>query len=150
MAQVLALGGHMDGGADLVAGVPLDADLLHELVVAGADELPVHPGADAAAGELLHIGDAAGVQGRVIGVPERAGDGVVGVRLRQGGQLQKPGLRALVGVDGSHVEHALGQGAGLIKNDYLRVGEDLQVVAALDQDALLGSPADAAEEGEGH
>ena len=50
VAQIDPVGGHMDGGAHVVAGVPGNADLLHQLVIAGADDLAVHHGPDAPAG----------------------------------------------------------------------------------------------------
>ena len=46
-------------------------------------------------------------------------------------------------------ENALRQGAGLVKHGNAGLGQGLEVVAALDQDAALGRAADAAEEGEG-
>ena len=50
---VLAVHGHVDDGADAVAVVVGDAQLLHELAVAGGDGYAVHLGGDAVAAELL-------------------------------------------------------------------------------------------------
>ena len=51
--------------------------------------------------------------------------GVVGIALRQGCQLQEPVLIALVRVDGGDVEDPLGEGAGLVKDHNLGVGQNL-------------------------
>ena len=75
---------------------------------------------------------------------------MVGVAFRQGRQLQQPGFRNVVGMDGGHIEYALGQRAGLIKDHDLGTGQYFQIVAAFDQNAVPRGPADAAEEGEGH
>ncbi|CUN71746.1 Uncharacterised protein [Flavonifractor plautii] len=149
MAQVDPIGGHVDGGAYPVTGVPAHADVLHQLVVAGADLAAVHCGPHAPAGQLLHIGYPGGIQFLAVGLLERAGDGVVGVALRQGGQLQKLRLAAVVGMDGGDVKHAAGQSAGLVKDHEFRFGQYLQIVAALYQNTVFRGPADAAEEGQG-
>ena len=73
--------------------------------VAGADLAAVHCGPHAPAGQLLHIGYPGGIQFLAVGLLERAGDGVVGVALRQGGQLQKLRLAAVVGMDGGDVKN---------------------------------------------
>ena len=75
---------------------------------------------------------------------------MVGVALRQGRHLQEPVLIALIRVDGGDVEDALSEGAGLVKDHDLGVGQHLQVVAALHQNARPGGPADAAEEAQRH
>ena len=51
-------------------------------------------------------------------------------------------------MDGGHREDAFRQGPGLVEHDGTDAGEGIHVVGSLDQDALAGSPADAAEEGE--
>ncbi|CUP90574.1 Uncharacterised protein [Flavonifractor plautii] len=150
VAQIDPLGGHVDGGAHSVAGVPGHACSVHQLVVSDTDLHAVHRGLHALTGDLLHAGHPAGVQLGAVGLPQGLGDGVFRPAFRQRGQLQQLGLRALVRVDGGDVEHPLGQGAGLIEYQNLGICQDLQVIAALDQDAGLGGPADAAEKAEGH
>ena len=68
----------------------------------------------------------------------------------QRGQLQQLPLVNFLGVHCGHGEGALGQGAGLVKDHNARLGQRLQIVAALDQNAVLGGAADAAEEGQGN
>ncbi len=132
VTQIGALGGHVDRGAHLVAGVPGDAELIHQLSIAHPDGYAVHLGLNALARALLHAGHPAPVQLHAPGLPDGAGNGVVGVGLGQGGQLQQMLFGALVGVDGGDVEHTLCQSAGLVKDHNFRVGQGLQVVAALD------------------
>ena len=50
----------------------------------------------------------------------------------------------------SKSENARKEGAGLVEDDRFGPGERLEVVAALDEDAAFGRPADAAEKGERH
>ena len=64
--------------------------------------------------------------------------------LRQSGPLQHAALRP------GHREFALGQRAGLVKDYDARLGQRLQIIAALDQDTLLGRAADAAEKAQGN
>ena len=75
---------------------------------------------------------------------------MVGIAFRQSGQLQQagglnPGLRPNLG----YLEHAPGQGPGLVKDHSARLGQGLQVGTALHQDALGRSAADAPEKGQG-
>ena len=64
-------------------------------------------------------------------------DGVVGSGLCQCCQLQLLRLRDAHGVLLGHMELALCQCAGLIHDHNFRMGECLQIVAALDQNACL-------------
>ena len=53
-------------------------------------------------------------------------------------------------MDRCDVENTLCQGAGFIKDYHFRIGQDFQIVSALHQDALAGSPANTPEERQGH
>ena len=53
-------------------------------------------------------------------------------------------------MDGADGEGAPGQGTGLVEHHGLRFGQQLQIVAALHQNAALAGAADAAEKAEGH
>ena len=139
----------MDDGADAAAVVVGDAQLLHELAVAGGDGYAVHLGSDAVAAELLHIRDAAAVNGPAVGALQAFADGMGGGALRQRRVLQQLGLVHLVVVDGGDLEHAPGQGAGLIEHHALYLRQRLQIVGALDKDALLAGTADTGEEAQG-
>ena len=115
----------MDHGAHLPAGAVGQAYLLHQLAVARPDFLAVHLGTHAPAGELLHLAHPGGVQRLAPGLFEGAGDGVIRVAFRQGGQLQQLLLADALRVDGGDLEHALGEGAGLVKDHQLRVRQHL-------------------------
>ena len=100
---------------------------------------------------LLHLGEAALVQLALPGAPQRLGDGVVRELLGEGGGGEELLLAdAFRGPQLPDGEAALGQGAGLVEDHGLHLGEILQMVAALHQDAALGGPADAAEEAQRH
>ena len=67
----------------------------------------------------------------------------------EGGHAEKLGLfDARSRKNLGHLEVAFGQGTGLIRHDGMEVREQLEVVRALDEDAIRAGRADAAEEGE--
>ena len=51
-------------------------------------------------------------------------------------------------MDAVDLKHALRQGAGLVKDNRSGLGQDFQVIGALDQNAGLAGAADAGEEGQ--
>ena len=149
VSGVLAVHGHVDDGAYAVALVEGDAQPGHQLAVAGGHLMAVHYGLDAVAADLLDIRDPVTVDGSAIRLLQALADGVGGGALGQGGVFQQLVLVHLVVVDGGDLEHALGQGAGLVKDHTFGVGQLLQIVGALDEDALAAGAADAGEEAEG-
>ena len=142
---------HVDNGPRQFAGLPSDALPLHQAAVAGGDGSAVHPGGDAVSGDLLHICDPAAAGFSAPRLAEGEGDGVAGPALRQGCVFQQGLLReAPGGVQGGDGEGALCQGAGLVEDHSLRLGQKLQIVAALYQDAAFAGSANAAEKAQGH
>ena len=117
-----------------------DPDPVHELVVAGGHGVAIHLGQDAVAGDLLDLPHPAAVQGFAIGLLEALADGVGGGALRQGGVLQQPVLVHGGVMDAGHLEDPLGEGAGLVKDHIVGLGEDLQVVGPLHQHPVLAGP----------
>ena len=73
-----------------------------------------------------------------------------GVALHVCGQVQQFMLVQLFRVDGRDGEDAFGERAGLVEDHRFHAGECVQEGRTLDEDALPGGAADAAEEGEGH
>ena len=136
---------HVHGGAGDVARLVRRAQLRHQPGVAGGDGAAVHHGPHAPARDFLRPGHPGGVDGLVNRPFQGQGNGMVGIALRQGGQLEQPRLLHPHGVAFGHAEAAPGQGAGLVEHHGAGLGQGLQVVAALDEDALTGGPADAAE-----
>ena len=149
MAGVLSVQGDMNDGTDLVAGNGRDAQLGHELVVAGGDGVAVHLGGDAVAGDFLDVVDTAPVQLGPVGFLQALADGVRGGAFGQGSVLNELGFVDGVVVDAHDLKDALGQGAGLIKDHIIGLGERLQIVGAFDQHAGVAGPADAGEKAEG-
>ena len=151
MPGVEAVDGHVDDGARQLAGQPVHILPLHQAAVAHAHGAAVHLGHDAVAGDLLHVSHPAGLHFLFAGLPQGHGNGMGGILLRQGGVFQHLVLgKARLGMDGGDGEGALCQGAGLVEHHGVRLGQLLQIVAALHQDAALGGAADAAEEAQGH
>ncbi len=133
----------MDDGADAVAVVVLDAELLHQLAVAGGDGVSIDLGVDAVAADLFNIGHAAAVDLLAVGLLQALADGMRGGAFRQRGVFQKLLLVERAVVNGGDLKDALRQRTGLVEDDDLRLGQRFEIVGALDQDALLAGAADA-------
>ena len=92
---------------------------------------------------------ALGVDLAMVGDTHGLRDGVIGERLRKGCDLEQRLLGiASLGVHRDHRERAVGERAGLVKDDGVHIGERLEVVRTLDEDAQLGCAANAAKEAE--
>ena len=148
VAGISAIDGHVDDGARAVAGDMLHPQPFHELVVSRGHLHAVHLGDDAIAADLLNVGNPAAVDFPAVGFPQTLADGMGGSALGQGGVLHQPGLVHLVVMDAVDLKHALRQGAGLVKDNRSGLGQDFQIIGALDQNAGLAGAADAGEEGQ--
>ena len=126
-----------------------DAILSHQTLVACQHGLAIHLDPQTTACQFLHLGHPVTVRGTTPGGENGAGNGVGGELLGLGGQFQQLLLTHPHRGDFGDSKTALGQGARLIKDHRVRLGQRLQIVAALDQDALAGGSADTAEEAEG-
>ena len=127
--------------------------LLQQLQVAGEDLLPFHPGTHAPAGEHVKA------IGRGKRIPQllfaAAHDGLAQGMLRQlfggGGQpvdlLPGTGIRQAGSLN--HLRRAVGQGAGLVKGNYLHAGQPLQCVPFPHQKTMLRGVADGRHDGGG-
>ena len=136
----------IDDGADAVIRHEGNPRVLHELGVAGKHRHAVDGRLDAAAGDLLRIGDAARVGRCGQRFAQALADRVVGIAFGQSRGLEQLGLgHAGRGAHPSDRKVAFGQGAGLIQHDGIGMGKRFEVVAALDQDAAARRPADTAE-----
>ena len=137
----------------VAVGDPRGPLAVHQLGVAHGHAvrssiLTHHRGADTVARRLLHV---AGLTVIGAGRGQGAGDGVGGVLLGAGGEVEEIKLgHPLGGMDSGHRKAALGEGARLVKDHGIAGGQSLQVAGALDQDAPFGRPADAPKEGQGH
>ena len=126
--------------------------LLHQLAVARADG-PGRPPRRARPGRRAPPPRPPGAASSCLPQAslQGAGDGVVRSSSPPGRPAPAAAARRCPrGWTAVTLKHALGQGAGLVKDHELRVGQRLQIVAALDQNALAGGAADAAEEAQGH
>ena len=143
---VLPIDGHVDDRADAVAVDEVNAQLLHELMVACGDRYTVNLRENAPAADLFDIRDAAAVNFFAIRLLQALADGMGRGALGKRRVLQKLLLLQRAVVDGADLKDALRQRAGLIKDDGLDLRECLQVIRALDENAFLARPADAREE----
>ena len=148
VARVLAVHRDMDDGADTVALVPHDAQLLHQLAVSGGDGHAVHHRGHAAAAVLLNVRDAGAIQRTAGSLLQTLADGVRGRALGKRRVFEQLFLRHRAVMHGADLKHALRERAGLVEHDGLRLGEGLEVVGALDEYALLARAAEASEEAE--
>ena len=151
MAGIRAVDGDVQDGAGELAVMPIRAVGGHQLVVAHEHHVLIDGGLDSVAGFLGGLRDARLVDVAVVGLLDGDGDRMVGerFRVRRHGQ-HVIGVDAVLGVDGDHVEGAGCEGAGLVEHDGVDLRQRLEVVGALDEDAELGRPADAAEERQRH
>ena len=83
VSGVFSVDGHVDDGTHAVAVVVGDAQVLHELVVAGRDLHAVHLCGDAVAADLLDVGDPGAVDFLAVGALEALADGMGGGAFRQ-------------------------------------------------------------------
>ena len=132
VARVLAVHRDMDDGADAVALVPRDAQLLHELAVSGGDGHAVHHRGHAAAAVLLNVRDAGAVQRTAGSLLQALADGVRGCALGKRRVFEQLFLRHRAVMHGADLKHALRERAGLVEDDDLGFRQGLQVVRALD------------------
>ena len=148
-AQKCTVPRHVHHGARALRGGERHAGLFHQSGVARQHGAAVHQRFHAMPGNFLYIADLPGRIRR--GLPQTFGDGMAGVAFRQRGSVEQVLLRhARSGGEPRHREHALGQGAGLVKHCHAGVGQRFQIVAALHKDAAAGRAADAPKEGEGN
>ncbi len=119
---------------------------VHQARVAGENLFPINDGADAAAGELFHLFNAAVVKLFAVRVLDRHRDRMRRVGFRISGVFQQLSLTDMIRMHCGHGEGAFGQRAGFIEDDRLDLSQRFKVVGALDQDAFAGGRADAAEE----
>ena len=140
MSGILPADGHVDDGAYAVTGDVRHAQPVHQLVVAGGYLHAVHFGDDAAAADLLNIRHPAAVDLPAIGPLQAFADGVAGSALRQSGVLHQLLVLHLMMVDAVDLKHALGQGAGLVKDHRFGLGQSLQIVRALTSTPALLAP----------
>ena len=146
MTGIFTVNRHVDDRADAVAVLIADSELPHQLAVARRHGVSVDLCHDPVAADLLDIAHAAAVDFPAVGLLQALADRVGGRALGQRRVFQKLHLFHLVVVYAGHLEHTLRQGARLVKDNVLGFREDLQIVRALDEDALLARAADAGEE----
>ena len=123
-----------------------NAELLHQLAVAGGDGVSIDLCFDAVAADLFNIRHAAAVDLLAVGLLEALADGMRGGALRQRGVFQKLLLVERAVVNGGDLKDALRQRTGLVENDDPRLGQRFEIVGAFDQNALLAGAADPGEE----
>lgn len=100
---------------------------------------------------LAGVANALGVDLALVGDTHRLRDGVIGERLRQGLRPRAAIARySRLRVYCHDRERAVGERAGLVEDDGVHVGERLEVVRTLDENAQLGGAADAAKEAQRH
>ena len=128
----------------------------HEFLVAHGHGLAVDDRRDTLSSDLLDVAHTAMVDGLAIGLLQALADGVGGGAFGQDGHLDESAFLFLIGllgvvdvVHGGHLKHAQGEGAGLVEDDGLHLGEGLQDVGAFHQDAFAAGTTDAGKERQG-
>ena len=150
-------GGQLPGDAQVQVGIgrgegpellvlplrhPAALVLEHEVGAADEDLFPLHHAGDAVGHYILHLGVVLLV-GQTSGpglLHHGVGHGVGIVLLQAGGQPQHLlGVTAAEGHDLRHPGGGIGQGAGLVKNNGVRLGHGLHEPPALDGDMVLAA-----------
>ena len=138
----------MDGRARPGRHGVSDAVLLQQIGVAHIDMPPFNKGADAPAGDLLHLQHAfRDIRRPVSGQLQELGDGVAGITLCRCGDGQKVLRAAAVGENPCDLKSAPGNGAGLAKNHGSGLGQDLQAVVPFADNAVENAAHLAAQAG---
>ena len=151
VAGVHAVNEHMQNRSDDLAIGRFDSGRGEHLCVANDDVLAVDGCRHAMARVVGGVAYALGVDLALVGDTYGLRDGVIGERLSKGCDFKQRLLGiACLGVYRDHRERAVGEGARLVKDDGVHVGERLEVVRTLDENAQLGRAADAAKETERH
>ncbi len=154
MARIAAVDRHMRHGAHMTLAFLTHTDRgahsLHHTLVAHANRMAIHHGLDTLSGHLLHIADGATVVLARISLTQGCGNGMGGIALHMGRQMQQPLGAELLGMHGAHGEYALGERARLVEHHRTSLGQRVHIVASLDEDALARRTTDAAKEGERH
>ena len=141
----------MEDGADDLAIGRFDSGRGEHLCVANDDVLAVDGCRHAMARVVGGVAYALGVDLALVGDTYGLRDEVIGERLSKGCDFEQRLLGiAGLGVYRDHRERAVGEGARLVKDDGVHVGERLEVVRTLDENAQLGRAADAAKEAQRH
>ena len=149
LSGIDAVHGDVYHRSGLVAFQEGNAQLVHQLIVAGSHRAAVHFGNHTGAAALLHLGHTGAVQLLAIGLLQALADGVGRGALGQGSQFQQLRLlKAASRGNAGHFKDTFGEGTGLIKDQGTGLGQGFQVVGALDQHTLVAGTADAGKEGE--
>ena len=125
----------------------LQAERLHEPLIADGNTLAAHNRNDALARSLSSVRGGVLRGDRPGGGLDALAHRVIGKALRRGGDAQqflRGDLRLRVHLN--HLEHAARERAGLVKHDTVGLREQLEIAAALDEDAAAACAADAGEE----
>ena len=132
-----AVDGDVDDGAHQFAGVFPDAEGLHHLVVAHAYLATIDLGLDAMSGNFLDLFQTASVVvGFRIGIAQSLSDGVGGVVLNVGSQVQQMFFVVFVGMHSRDSENSFGEGAGLVEYDRIDLCQLVDVVGTFDEDTI--------------
>ena len=151
MPGVGAVDRHMKDGAHRAARRCGNSRLFQHSCVSDQHLFAVDHGSNTVTCGVLRLAHAGGNELARMGRTDGLRDRVVGEALCQRGDLDKA-LRAVApcGLDLHNLKGAVGEGASLVKDNGVYLGQGLKVVRALDQYADFRGAADAAEEGERH
>ena len=155
VAGVMSVHGHVDYGSGCAAVAVFQPEAFHELFIAHSDLAAVDEGRDSVARKFLNITDPAMVDVLAVGLAESLAYGVRRGAFGNCGKLGEQALFLLVRfhmvvnvVHGGHFEHSEREGSGFVHHHRAHLGEVLQDIGALNQDAFAAGPAYSGEERE--
>ena len=135
MTGIVTVYRHVNDGADVMAGDEVDAEPLHQLVIACGDFHTVHLGNHTVAADLLNVGYPAAIDRLAVGTLQAAANGVRGRTLCERSQFEQLFVLELVVMDAADLKHTLSERAGLVKHNGFDLRQRFQIVGTLDEHA---------------
>ena len=146
MTGIAAVYRHVNDGADVMTGNEVDAEPLHQLVIACGNFYTVHLGNHTVAADFLNVGYPAAVDRLAVGTLQAAADGVRGRTLCKGGQFEQFFVLELVVMDAADLKYALRERAGLVKHNGFDLRQRFQIIGTLDEHTSVACAADTGKE----
>ena len=151
VACILSVDSHMDDSADMMAWMPLCTYGFHHALIAHTDDVVLNLCANALSCHFFHMADAASV-GSLFGerITQGSSDGMGGKMLYVGSEVKQLTLVEMVGMHRFYGKLTVGEGARLIENHRMEVGECIHIACPFHQYAVARCSTDASKEGEGN
>ena len=150
VSGILACDRHLHDCARVVTRAVLNSETLHELAIASGHFDTVDLRRHAETADFLDVCDTRAVELLAVSLLQTAADGMRRGALSERGKFQEFFVIHRAVMHAIDFEDAARQGARLVEDDGVDLGEHFEVVRALDEHALAARTADAREEAQGN